>query len=260
MLAEVRRQKILEYIRKKTAVTTSELCDIFKVSRMTIRRDLKHLEEKGYIRATYNGAILELPNVELSFAEKYSSNQAEKREIANKAFEILMDNDFIAMTGGTTNFALAEKIVESDLKNLKVITNSLNIAMKLTEKQDIELIIIGGKVREKSYECIGHETVRFLEKYNISKLFMGIDGISEKFGFSMASCEEASVARTFVNKSVETYILADHTKFNKVFPGYVCGLKEVKAVITDSKISSKLVEKYKKLGLNLILAKYQNAR
>ncbi|MDI3472002.1 MAG: DeoR family transcriptional regulator, fructose operon transcriptional repressor [Thermotogaceae bacterium] len=255
MLAEVRRQKILDYIREKTAVTTSELCDIFKVSRMTIRRDLKYLEEKGYIRATYNGAILELPNVELSFAEKYSTQQDEKREIANKAFEFLMDNDFIAISGGTTTFALVEKIVESNLKNLRVITNSLNVAMKLTEKQDIELIIIGGKVREKSYECIGHEAVGFLEKYNISKLFMGIDGISEKFGFSMASCEEAAVARAFVNKSVETYVLADHTKFGKVFPGYVCGLKEIKAVITDSSVSPKLIEKYEKSGLNFIFAK-----
>ncbi|HEW91035.1 MAG TPA: DeoR/GlpR transcriptional regulator [Thermotogaceae bacterium] len=255
MLAEIRRQKILEYIRKKNAVTTSELCEIFKVSRMTIRRDLKHLEEKGYIKATYNGAILELPNVELSFAEKYSSQQKEKRAIARKAFEFLFDNNFVAISGGTTNFALVEEIVNSDLKNLKVLTNSLNVAMKLIEKQDIELIIVGGKVREKSYECIGHQAIEFIEKYNISKFFMGIDGVSDRFGFSMASCEEAIVARALVSRSIETYVLADHTKFDKVFPGYVCDLRDVKAVVTDFKISSKLMEKYEKLGLEFIIAK-----
>jgi len=255
VLAEIRRQKILEYIRKKNAVTTSELCEMFKVSRMTIRRDLKYLEEKGYVKATYNGAILELPNVELSFAEKYSCQQEGKQEIAKKAIEFLLDNDFVAISGGTTNFALVEQIVNSSLKNLKVLTNSLNIAMKLTEKQDIELIIIGGKVREKSYECIGHQAIEFIENYNITKFFMGIDGISDNFGFSMASYEESMVAQTFVKKSMETYVLADHTKFDKVFPGYVCNFKDVKAVITDSKISTKIAEKYKKLGVELIIAK-----
>lgn len=254
MLAEVRRQKILEYIRKKNAVTTSELCELFKVSRMTIRRDLKNLEEKGYVRTTYNGAILELPNVELSFVEKYSCHQEEKRRIAKKAIEFLFDNDFIAISGGTTNFAFTEQIINSDLKNLKVLTNSLNIAIKLMEKQDIELIIIGGKIREKSYECIGHQAIEFIRNYNISKFFMGVDGISEGFGFSMASYEESLVAQMLVKKSIETYVLADNSKFDKVFPGYVCGFKDIKAIITDSGVSTKIVEKYKKLGVELITA------
>ena len=52
-----RRGNILELLDSKQTVSISDLVERFEVSEMTIRRDLKALEEKGLLHRIHGGAI-----------------------------------------------------------------------------------------------------------------------------------------------------------------------------------------------------------
>ena len=52
-----RDRKILEELEKKQSVTVPALSDMLGVSEVTIRKDLKRLEERGRLQRTFGGAI-----------------------------------------------------------------------------------------------------------------------------------------------------------------------------------------------------------
>ena len=51
----------------------------------------------------------------------------------------------------------------------------------------------------------------------MDKCFIGINGISENFGFSTPRYEDAETKNLMIASSVKSYILADHTKCGKVY-------------------------------------------
>ncbi len=248
MISELRRKQILELLKKNGMVFTKELSEKFKVSPMTIRRDLKYLEDAGYLKRTYKGAILEDFNTELSFMERITKYKEAKKKIAKKAIEYVSEGDFIALSGGSTTFQLAVLLVESNISDLTVLTNSLNIAVKLIEKKSFNVIVAGGPVREKSYECVGSSVISTIRKYNIKKFFMGVNGISFKKGISMSNADEAEVAKVFIERSIMKIVISDRSKIEQVKMGYVCEISDVDLFIMDKDVPDffrKGIEKYK---------------
>ncbi len=236
MISEMRRKQILELLKRDGMVFTKELSKKFKVSSMTIRRDLKYLEDAGYLKRTYKGAILEDFNTELSFMERVAKYKEIKKRIAQKAIEYISEKDFIALSGGSTTFQLATLLVQSTLSNLTILTNSLNIAVKLIEKKSFNVIVAGGPVREKSYECIGTSVISTIKKYNINKFFMGVNGISFEKGISMSNADEAEVAKVFIERSARKIVISDHSKIGQVRLGYVCDISDVDLFIIDKNV------------------------
>jgi len=254
MISEIRRKRILEIIREDKNVVTKELSKSFNVSLMTIRRDLKQLEELGYLKRTYKGAILEELGTELSFVEKLLKFREEKKNIAIKALEFIQENDFIALTGGSTTFQLALALVESELKKLTILTNSINIAAKLIGRQGFQVIVAGGPIREKSYECIGESVINTIKQYNIGKFFMGINGLSLRGGISMSNIEESSVARAVLQKSLMTIVIADNSKIDMNRMGYICNIKDIDLLIMNKGIPKDLKKEIEKERVKVILA------
>lgn len=253
MISEVRRKRILEILRREGNVVTKELSGRFEVTPMTIRRDLKYLEEAGYARRTYKGAVLEELGTELSFMERVLKNKKEKEKIAKKAIEHIYDGDFIALSGGSTTFQLTLQLIESDIKDVTILTNSINIAAKLIEKKGFHVIVAGGPVREKSYECVGESVIETVSRYNIGKFFVGVNGISVKEGISMSNIDEASVARAMIKRSLSTIVIADHTKIDHVRIAHTCDISDIDLLITDKDIPKEFKNECETLGVKIEL-------
>ncbi len=253
MISEVRRKQILEILRKEGNVVTKELSERFKVTPMTIRRDLKYLEEAGYAKRTYKGAVLEELGTELSFMEKVLKNKKEKEKIAKRAIEHIYDGDFIALSGGSTTFQLTLQLIESDIKNITILTNSINIAAKLIERKGFHVIVAGGPVREKSYECVGESVIETVNQYNIGKFFVGVNGISVNRGISMSNIDEALVARAMIKRSLTTIVVADHTKIGHVRMGHTCDISEIDLLIMDKDVPEDFRKEIETLGIKVEL-------
>jgi DeoR family transcriptional regulator of aga operon len=245
-----RHQLILEKLHQEGDLNVISLYKELKVSRVTIRKDLKLLEEKGLLFRTHGGATLKNPyTIDRPVNEKEKLQSAEKSKIGAAAARLIDDNDSIIIASGTTVLALAKKI--QNKKNLTVITASLNVALELLQQPDIEVLQLGGILRKTSSSVTGPYAQSILTDFSCTKLFLGVDGIDLEFGLSTTSAMEAHLNRQMIEASQKVIVLSDSTKFGKRGFGKICGLDKVDRIITDAGISEYFVKQLENLGIEV---------
>lgn len=245
-----RHQLILEKLHQEGDLNVISLYKELRVSRVTIRKDLKLLEEKGLLFRTHGGATLKNPyTIDRPVNEKEKLQAAEKSKIGTIAAALIDDDDSIIIASGTTVLALAKKI--QNKKNLTVITASLNVALELLKQPDIEVLQLGGILRKTSSSVTGPYAQNILADFSCTKLFLGVDGIDLEFGLSTTSAMEAHLNRQMIEASQKVIVLSDSTKFGKRGFGKICGLDKVDRVITDTGISEYFVKQLENLGIEV---------
>src|SRR3954465_4820451 len=149
-----RHQFILNKLTKESFVNVLELCKELDVSSVTIRKDLKLLEDKKLLFRTHGGASMNNPyTVDKPVNEKEKLQSVEKMKIGAAAAQTIEANDFIIIASGTTVLALAKNIKPN--KGLTVITSALNVALELLQHDNIEIIQLGGIIRRTSSSITG---------------------------------------------------------------------------------------------------------
>ena len=149
MLKEERHQFILEKLNKSGIIKVADLTDELAATEMTIRRDLRFLEDKGLLIRIHGGARLKeyIRFEELSPNEKRSINTQHKIEVAKIAASLISDNDNIYIGPGTTTEYMYDYI---EARNVKIITNCLNIFEKFKDDDKFDVIFVGGRLRKKT--------------------------------------------------------------------------------------------------------------
>ncbi|SFP59918.1 DeoR/GlpR family DNA-binding transcription regulator [Parafilimonas terrae] len=250
MTSTERHQLILEKLHQEGDLNVISLYKELRVSRVTIRKDLKLLEEKGLLFRTHGGATLKNPyTIDRPVNEKEKLQSGEKSKIGAAAARLIDDNDSIIIASGTTVLALAKKI--QNKKNLTVITASLNVALELLQQPDIEVLQLGGILRKTSSSVTGPYAQSILADFSCTKLFLGVDGIDLEFGLSTTSAMEAHLNRQMIEASQKVIVLSDSTKFGKRGFGKICGLDKVDRIITDAGISEHFVKQLENLGIEV---------
>lgn len=245
-----RHQLILEMLERQKHIKVLELCDILDVSAVTIRKDLKLLEEKGLLFRTHGGASLENPYInERPIQEKEKISMEEKSRIAEVAAKSIKPNDSIMIASGTTVQQLARAIQPKE--KLNVITSSLFVALELLKHKEIEVIQLGGNVRHSSSSVIGHYALQILNNISCNQLFLGVDGIDLDYGCTTTSLEEAVLNEKMISCAQRTTILADSSKFGKRSFGRICGLEHIDEIITDDRLEKSIQKKLADMGIKV---------
>ncbi len=243
VFTEERRSMILEILKKNGKVTVEELAKHFKVSNVTIRKDLDFLESNGVLVRTHGGAMLpDHSRSEWNFLRKIHQKQAEKKRIAKKIVSLVEDGDTIILDSSSTNYYATFELRRVEFSSITVVTNNVFIAAKLIEI-GIEVLVLGGVVRENSLSLVGPWTLKFLEEINVDKAFLGTTGFSFEKGFMTPSIVEADVKRAMIRSSSKVYIVTDSTKFYRSAFASFAMPEDVDGVITDMNIPSEC-EKY----------------
>lgn len=232
MLNEERYQLIQQIIEERNTVTVAELARIINTSESTIRRDLTTLDELGKIRKFFGGATKVIKNegfYEDSVSVRETIMSKQKTEIAKYCAELINDNDFIYIDAGTTTSRLVDFITN---ENATYVTNGITHARKLIQK-GLNTYIVGGKIKPVTEAIIGAEGIANLKNFNFSKAFMGANGIDINAGYTTPDIEEAMIKEAAVKKSYLSFVLADSTKFNRVFSVTFAWLKK-SIIITDT--------------------------
>ncbi len=246
----VRHQQILEKLKADGSVSVSELSKLFEVSAVTIRKDLKLLEDKKLLFRSHGEAIPGNPYVvEQSVTEKEKIHTAEKSRIANAAAMTIEPNDSIILASGTSVTEFANQIKHTS--GITVLTASLKNALVLSENPNIEVIQLGGTVRKSSSSVIGPIGEKILADFTCTKLFLGVDGIDLDYGLTTTSLMEASLNKAMLNAAQKTIVLADSSKFGRKGFGRICGLDEIDQIITDSGIDEKIQTSLSDMGIEL---------
>lgn len=232
MLTQERYQSILSIVNDKKAVTVTELAAVLNISESTVRRDLTALDELGKLKKVFGGAT-SITKLEGVFEDNVSLREtmmsAEKTEIARYSATLINDSDFVFIDSGTTTSRLIDFIENN---KATYVTNGIVHARKLVQK-GLNAYMIGGKVRSATEAVVGAEGISNLRNFNFSKAFMGTNGIDIAAGFTTPDIEEAMMKEAAVNRSYMAFILADHTKFRRVFSVTFSKLKKC-CIITDS--------------------------
>ncbi len=246
-----RRAKILELIEQQGQVQVSALSNAFKVSSVTIRNDLAHLEKKNLLIRTRGGAIRpQRVAVDFKITEKAQKHFKEKQAIGRKAAELIQDGDTIILDSGTTTLEIAKNL--GHFRELTVITNALNIAHLLADFQNIRVIVPGGILRKNALSLVGPTAESAIKNYFCDKLFLGVDGIDADFGISTPNVEEAYLNRIMIEISREVFVVTDSSKFNKRSFAFIAPMNQIHTVITDHNIPSTEKEKMEKIGVQVI--------
>lgn len=247
-----RHQHIITKLRKEGNVKVLDLCSELNVSSVTIRKDLKLLEDKQLLFRTHGGGTMSNPyTADKPVKEKEKIQSGEKSNIGEAAANLVEPNDCILIASGTTVLSLARNIYPKG--NLTVITAALNVAMELIRHPEIEVIQLGGILRKSSSSVTGNYAENILEDFSCSKLFLGVDGIDLEFGLTTTNMMEAQLNKKMIKASQKTIVLADSTKFGKRGFGKICGLEDIEQIITDSGISDHMVESLKGMGIEITI-------
>ncbi|WP_307666374.1 DeoR/GlpR family DNA-binding transcription regulator [Streptomyces sp. V2I9] len=250
LLAEQRRALILDEVRRRGGVRVNELTRKLNVSDMTIRRDLDALARQGVIEKVHGGAVpvVEASTHEPGFEAKSALEPGAKEEIAGAAAALVAPGSAIALSGGTTTFALARRLV--DVPDLTVVTNSVRVADVFHDAQrpaggggarpGAATVVLTGGVRTPSDSLVGPVADRAIGSLHFDVLFLGVHGISAEAGLSTPNLAEAETNRRLVRAARRIVVVADHTKWGKVGLSSFAALEEVDTFVTDAGLAPEL--------------------
>lgn len=235
MLAIDRHEKIMQLLVKNKSISVKTLCDLLQASEATIRRDLTLLENENKLERTHGGAFIN-DSIKLTYEETFNQKELiasdEKRRIAQRAFEMIKANDSLVLDSGTTTLELARLIGESDIP-LMVITNATTISNIISKNEKVEFYVLGGRVRLNTLATVGSMAIEMLKRYNVSKAFVGVNGITIENGLTTPDLEEAEIKKTMLSIAEERIVLTDSSKFQKVARCQITPLSMVDKIITD---------------------------
>jgi len=247
-----RHQFILNKIQQEGHINVLDLCQELDVSSVTIRKDLKLLEDKNLLYRIHGGATVNNPyTMDRPVNEKEQLQASEKMKIGAVAASLVEPNDSIIIASGTTVLALAKNIHPKG--NLTVITSAVHVALELSRHQEVEVLLLGGLLRKSSSSVMGPYAEHILTDFFCSKLYLGVDGIDLEFGLTTTNAMEAHLNRQMIAISNKTIVLADSTKFGKRGFGKICNIEEIDQIITDSGIPAHYLEKLEALGIKVTI-------
>lgn len=235
MLAQQRQEHILTELRRAGAVRVTALTELLGVSDMTIRRDLEQLEVDGHARKVHGGAVLSgRTSFEPGFAAKSQLAQSAKHAIAARAAELIKPGAAIALSAGTTTWAMAEHVAA--IPGLTVVTNSTTVADVITSSDTSNqlTVILTGGVRTPSAALVGPVADRTIASMHVDQLFLGVHGMDLRAGYTTPNLAEATTNQAFVHSAREMIVLADSSKWGVVGLADIAPLSAAAIVVTDS--------------------------
>lgn len=249
MFAEERQMEISSILDKCGSIKVNELSEHFKVSEATVRRDLQEMEDNKLLKRTHGGAVkFEITNFEPTFMEKIDEKLDEKLLIAKYAASLIKNGDTIILDSGTTTLEIAKNIKAT---NITIITNSIDVAVEVSSKSNIELILTGGLLRMTTRAMVGHVCESMLKNFRVDKAFIGANGISVEHGITTPNLIEAQSKKAMINSASKAIIVADSSKFDNVCFSVICPVKQVYSIITTGYVSEEKIHEYSSQGVKI---------
>lgn len=240
-----RQHQILQFIRQHKVVKLVTLTKEFNVSMETIRRDVQQLMQNKKIEKFYGG-VKYIEPVEGLIDQRLHEQLAEKIAIAKACASLVQDGECIFIDSGTTTYQMTPFLL--DKEKLTVVTNSLPVAFDLIGS-NIEVILLGGKVRHSEKSVASNEFLFRFEHLNINKAFICASGVSIEKGISDFSLDEAITRKQIISISQTVYVATDSSKFNKDVAIQVCPVNDIDIIITDDALPKKTIQHFADNGV-----------
>lgn len=261
MFAEERQRLVAERVVEVGRVSVTELAERFSVTTETVRRDLAALESAGALRRVHGGAVPAERGVtsEASLLERQIQNLPEKHAIADAAAELVASSraGSVLLDAGSSTEELAERLMGTrpDGNSLVIVTNALPIADKLAADPNLNVQLLGGRIRPLTRAAVGRATVDAVERLRPDLAFVGTNGLHAAFGLSTPDAEEAAVKAAFVRCARRVVALVDHTKFGVETLVQFARLDQLDAIVTDRAPEGDVAAALAEAGVEIVEAR-----
>jgi len=246
-----RHRAILERLKDFGYVNVADLSKELAVTTVTIRKDLKFLEEKNLLVKIHGSASHSNPYMpDRHVNEKEKLHVDEKRRIGEYAASLISDGDSIIIASGTTVNEFSRHVIGK--KGLVAICASLTAAKELALAGAAEVIQLGGILRHTSLSVVGPLAEKTLSDFMCNKLFIGVDGIDSQYGLTTTNALEATLNQRMILSAMNVIVLADHTKFGRHGFSRICGLDKIDMVISDTGVSDEQVKEFEEKGVKVV--------
>jgi len=226
-----RFKKILNLVNSNKRITLLQLEKILNVSRITIQRDLVELENRKLMRRFHGGAMsLEYSEKLYDHDLKKSVNVEAKKKIAAKAASLVKERSYIGIDSSSTVYYLSETIFAG---NVLVLACSMDAFKNLCNREDIQVVLAGGRMNRATTTLTGPETVEMIRKFHFDQVFVSAESCIPSRGFFDPHEEEVLVKRALIESANETIMLIDSSKMTSTNGIRLCSIDEVSYVVTD---------------------------
>lgn len=246
-----RRNEIIRRLQEHGRLSTYALSREMGVSEVTIRNDLEILAEQGWVQRLHGGAELGTRvQIEQSFTARLREHTDAKQRLARAAAELVQPGDAILLDSSTTVYQLALQLRE--MSDLRVVTNNIHAATALAQNPNIEVILLGGLVRDKTASLVGPHVVEMLADLHADKAFLSASGLTLERGLTDADTREVEVKRAMVRAATQVIALLDAGKFGQQAFLTFAPLDAVHVLIADSGAPEPYASALARLGIDII--------
>lgn len=248
-----RQEEILNIIRDHTRITLAEISENFGVSEITIRRDVKMLEDLGVVRRTHGGVVYSVEtDDEAPVVKRQVINADDKQNIARQAAKLVKDGDSIFLGSGSTASYVAQYL--KNHQRLTITTNAITVIQELATVESINLIVLGGLLRPSELSMIGHITEQALREVRVDKVLVGMRGIDLEAGLTSDYLPEVMTDRAIMNMSGKVIVVAHSSKLGHIASGFVAPIERMTTLITDSQADQEFVNQLNMRGIEVLQA------
>ena len=246
-----RRQLIVSMLMEQNELNVDYLAQFFETSEVTIRKDLRVLEEGGFLLRRYGGAI-KMPSEMMEEESNDEQLSKQKLAIAKAARDIIADHNRIIIDSGRTTGALVKALNQ---KGLVIMTNSLSLANELTTLEcEPTVLMTGGTWDARSESFQGKVAENALRSYDFDRLFIGADGLDLERGTTTFN-ELVGLSHVMAEVSREVIVLIESQKIGRKMPNVELYWSAIDKVITDNQISYETKVLIEQNGVEVIVAK-----
>ncbi|MER0238472.1 DeoR/GlpR family DNA-binding transcription regulator [Fulvimarina sp. MAC8] len=229
MKLEQRRKTILSLLVDEGRVRVRDLGQRFAVSDDTIRRDLEALSSEGFLQKTHGGAVsLDVPSMRRDVRGQITPDA--KAKIGEEAVRHLSPGSTLMIDAGQTTLEVAKRLPPGPFT---VITLSLDVAVALSARKDVRLIMLGGEWDGEQRLFRGAATVEAIRSYRATTSVMGACAVETAFGVTASEEWDCAAKRAMMQVSAKRMLVADHTKFGRREPFFVAGLEAFDTIVSD---------------------------
>jgi DeoR family transcriptional regulator, glycerol-3-phosphate regulon repressor len=235
-----RKKAILALVRSQGFLSIEALAKHFSVTSQTIRRDVNELAKTGFLRRYHGGAGLPSSVENLGYQARKMFCSSGKVRIARTLAKHIPDEASLFIDIGTTAEEVARALC--DHKALRIITNNLNAACILSEKNDFEVFVTGGIVRSGDRGITGEAAIDFINQFNVDFAIISISGIDAEGALLDFDYSEVRVGQAIIARARKILLAADHTKFGRDAMVRICNISDVDALFTDQTPPKQMME------------------
>ncbi|GMA62010.1 DeoR/GlpR family DNA-binding transcription regulator [Alicyclobacillus fastidiosus] len=252
MLPAERHRAIVDLVNTRGSIRVKELSQLFDVTEETVRRDLDNLSNEGRIRRSHGGAVrVSWDTEEVPYRERENVNVSEKQAIARKAIQYIDAGDRIALDASTTAWHVAVQLPDIPLT---VLTNSLKVALELSDRPKIEVVSTGGILRANSLSNVGPMAEEALSRFYVNKAFLSCKCCHLDYGISETDTLQALVKQKMIEISDKVFLLADLSKLGVRDFAQVATIKDLDVLITNGPIPYDMMQEFNRVGVEVVQA------